>query len=84
VRSTIPAVLKILLATAVMAAVAWGLQVLLGHIPLFSLQHLLGQLLTVVVAGGLAAGIYLGLVLLLRVEEVGLVKTALLAKLGRK
>src|SRR6266487_4619157 len=84
VLSTIPVVLKILLATAVMAAVALGLQLLLGHIPLFSLQHLLGQLLTVLVAGGLVAGIYLGLVFLLRVEEVGLVKTALLAKLGRK
>src|SRR6266852_9109084 len=83
-RSTIPTVLKILLSTAVMLAVAWGLQVLLGHIPLFSLQHLLGQLLTVLVAGGLAGGIYLGLVLLLRVEDVGLVKTAILAKLGRK
>src|SRR6266567_874430 len=73
VRSTIPTVLKILLSSAIMVAVAWGLQLLLGHIPLFSLQHLLGQLLTVLVAGGLAGGVY-----------VGLVKTALLAKLGRK
>jgi len=84
VRSTIPAILKILLATAVMVAVAWGLQLWLGRVPLFSLQHLLGQLLTVLVAGSLAGGVYLGLVLLLRVEEVGLVKSALLAKLGRK
>jgi hypothetical protein len=40
--------------------------------------------LTVVIAGGLAAGVYLGGVLLLRVEEVGLLKGVVMAKLGKK
>jgi hypothetical protein len=40
--------------------------------------------LTVAIAGGLAVVVYLGAVLLLRIEEIGLVKGAVLAKLGRK
>ncbi len=84
VRETLPVLLKILVATAVMVVVAWGVQLLLGHVALFSLNHLLGQLLTVAVAGGLAAVVYVGGVLLLRVEEVGLVKRAVLGKLGRR
>ncbi len=84
IREMIPAVLKILVATAVMVAVAWGTQLLLGHIALFSLSRLSGRLLTVVVAGGLASLVYLGCVLVLRVEEVGLVKEAVMAKLGRR
>jgi len=84
IREMIPALLKIFVATAALIAVAWGLQVLLGHSALFSLGHLLGQLLTVVVAGGLAGAVYIGIVLLLRVEEVALVKGAILAKLGRR
>jgi len=84
IRETIPVLLKILAATAVMVVVAWGAQVLLAHIALFSLSHLLGQVLTVIVAGGLATIVYIGGVLLLRVEEVSLVKGAILAKLGRR
>jgi putative peptidoglycan lipid II flippase len=82
-RTMVPFVLKILLATAVMVALAWGLQLLLGHVALFSLAKLTGRLLTVLVAGGLAAAAYFGLVLLFKVEEIGLLKGALLAKLGR-
>lgn len=84
VRKTIPAVLKILAATAAMVALAWGLQVALGHVSLFSPGTLLGRLLTVVLVGCLATGVYIGGVLLLKVEEVGLLKGAVLAKLGRK
>jgi putative peptidoglycan lipid II flippase len=84
IREATSAVLKILLATAVMVAVAWGVQVLLGHVAVFSLSHLLGQLLTVVVAGGLAVIVYVGCVLLLRVEEVGLVRNVVQAKLGKR
>lgn len=84
VREIVPTLLKILVATAAMVAVAWGAQVLLAHIGLFSLDRLLGQLLTVTIAGGLAVVVYLGGVLLLRIEEVGLVKGAVMAKLGRK
>jgi putative peptidoglycan lipid II flippase len=84
IREMIPTVLKILVATTAMVAVAWGVQLLLGHIGLFSLNRLLGQFLTVGVAGGLAAVIYICGVLVLRVEEVRLVKGAVLAKLRRK
>jgi hypothetical protein len=76
--------LKILLATAAMVAIAWGTQIILGHFKAFSLDRLFGQLLTVAVAGGLAVLVYLGAVLLLRIEEVGLVKGAVMAKLGRR
>ncbi len=84
VREVIPAVLKILVATAAMVAVAWGLQVLLGHTALFSLDRLLGQILTVVVVGAVAVGVYLSGVSLLRVEEIGLMKGIVLARLGRR
>ena len=50
----------------------------------FSLNRLVGQFLTVAIAGGLAVFVYLGAVLLLRIEEIGLVKDAIMAKLGRK
>jgi putative peptidoglycan lipid II flippase len=83
IREMIPTVLKILVATAAMVAVAWGVQLLLGHIGLFSLDRLSGKLLTVTVAGGLAVVVYISGVLVLRVEEVRLVKGAVMAKLGR-
>ena len=84
VREVIPAALKILAATAAMVVVAWGLQVFLGQTQLFSLNHLLGQFLTVVVVGCVAVGVYIGGVLLLRVEEIGLMKGVVLAKLGKR
>ncbi len=84
VREVIPAGLKILVATVAMVAVAWGLQLLLGHTALFSLNHLLGQFLTVVVVGCVAVGVYIGGVLLLKVEEIGLMKGIVLAKLGKR
>ncbi|HZO72154.1 MAG TPA: lipid II flippase MurJ [Ktedonobacteraceae bacterium] len=84
IRPMIPTVLKILLATAVMVAVAWGLQAVMGHVQLFSLNTFLGQLSTVVIAGGLAAAAYFAVALVLKVEEVGLLKGVVLAKLGRK
>lgn len=84
IRETLPTILKILLAATIMVAVAWTLQILLGHISVFSLSHLLGRLLTVLIAGGLASLVYFASVLLLRVEEVGLLKNALMAKLGKR
>lgn len=84
VRQTIPTVLKIALAAALMFAAAWGLQLLLSHVGLFALSHLSGDLLTLIVAGGIAALVYVGGVLLLRVEEVGMVRDAVLAKLGKR
>lgn len=82
-REIMPAFLKISAATIAMVAVAWGLQVLLGHIRLFSLNHLSGQFLTVLVPGLVAVGVYTGGVLLLRVEEVGMMKRIVMAKLGK-
>ncbi len=82
VRETMPTILKILLAATGMLVVAWGLQALLGHAALFSLNTILGQLLTIIVVGGIAGMVYIGGVLLLRVEEVALVRNAVMAKLG--
>lgn len=84
VREVMPAALKILLATAAMVAVAWALQLLLGNFSLFSLNHLSGQFLTVVVVGLIASAVYTGGVMILRVEELGMMKGIVLAKLGRK
>lgn len=83
-RAVIPAALKICAAAALMVAVVWGLQAVFSYVPLFSLAHLRGQFLTVIVAGIIATIVYFGCVLLLRVEEVGLLKTVILAKLGRR
>jgi hypothetical protein len=67
-----------------MVTIAWGAQIILAHFKVFSLDRLIGQFLTVAIAGGLAVLVYLGVVLLLRIEEIGLVKDAVIAKLGRK
>ncbi len=84
VRKMLPAVGKILLSTVAMIAVAWGLLTLLQQVTLLTQHGFVGQLVILVVAGGLAAGVYFGGVLLLKVEEVYLLKGAVLAKLGRK
>ena len=83
-REIISAFLKISAATIAMVTVAWVLQVLLGHIRLFSLNHLTGQFLTVLVSGLVAVVVYVGGVLLLRVEEVGMMKGIVMAKLGKR
>ncbi len=83
-RKTLPTLLKIGAAAILMAAAAWGAQVLLGSIPFFSLDHFLGQLFTLLVAGGIATAIYLGAIILFKVEEINLVKGAVMAKLGKR
>jgi len=83
-REIIPAFLKISAATTAMVIIAWGLQVLLAHVGLFSLNHLSGQFLVVTVVGLVAVGVYIGGVMLLRVEEVGLMKGIVMTKLGRR
>jgi len=40
--------------------------------------------LTIIVVGGIAGMVYIGGVLLLRVEEVALVRNAVIAKLGNR
>ncbi len=84
IRETLPTVLKVLVVTSAMVGAAWGAQVLLSHISVFSLDTLLGSLLTVIVAGGLAVVVFFGGVLLLKVEEINMLKGAILAKLGRR
>jgi putative peptidoglycan lipid II flippase len=79
-----PTLAKILLATAVMVGIAWGLQAAFAQIGLFSLHTLWGRLLTVVIAGAISAATYFGIVTALKVEEVVLLKGAVLAKLGKK
>ncbi|HEY7416819.1 MAG TPA: lipid II flippase MurJ, partial [Ktedonobacteraceae bacterium] len=83
-RKAAPALLKVLLATAAMVGVAWGLQIVLGPVQIFSLGHFTGRLLTVVVVAVCATVTYFGLVMVFKVEEVGLLKGAVIAKLGRK
>jgi putative peptidoglycan lipid II flippase len=82
-RGIVPALLKILLATAVLILVAWGLQYGLAH-ALSSVDTFIRSLIIVVVAGGVAGGIYFGLLVLLKVEEVSLLKGAVMAKLGKR
>ena len=84
IRRTLPAILKICAAAVLMGLVAWGTMALLSHVALFSLNHLLGQFLTLIVAGGLASVVYFGAILLFKVEEISLLKGAILAKLGRR
>ena len=87
IRQMLPALLKICLATLAMVAVGWGGQLLLGQLSFFRLGEntsLIARLLMVIIVGGLAAGVYIGMVILLKVEEVGLVKSAVLAKLGKR
>ena len=84
IRTSLPTILKICVAAAAMGLVTWGALVLLGHVSLFSLQHIRGQLLTMIVAGVLAIAVYVGAVLLLRVEEIHMLKGAIMAKLGKR
>ncbi len=83
-RKMLPALLKILLATAVMVALAWGLQQGLNQFSFFAHPTFLSRLITIILVGGLAATAYFAVVILLKVEEVALVKGAVLAKLGKK
>jgi putative peptidoglycan lipid II flippase len=83
-RSIVPALLKIAVATLLMVIVTWLILLGLSHIKLFSLNSFVGSLLTVVVAGGIAAGVYVSGVMLLQVEEVSILKGAFMAKLGKR
>jgi putative peptidoglycan lipid II flippase len=84
VRRLLPALAKILLATAALVAVAWGTQALLAMVPFFSMTTLKGRVLTLIISGGLAAATYFGGVLLLRVEEIHTLKGVVLAKFGKR
>ena len=77
---------KILIATAVLVVVAWGLQWFFAqsHLHIFSLDWFVGRLLIVVIAGGLATVAYFVVAMVLKIEEVALLKGAVLAKLGKR
>ncbi len=83
-RTTLPAILKIVAATAAMVVVAWTLQTLMGRYALFSLGTLRGQIATMLIAGGAAVAVYVAGVSLLKVEEAALLRGAVRAKLGKK
>ncbi|GLV57446.1 putative lipid II flippase MurJ [Dictyobacter sp. S3.2.2.5] len=83
-RGILPALLKMLVATAVMVAVAWGLQLGLGYLHLFASSSFISSLVTVIIAGGIGAIVYFALVIVFKVEEVSMLKGAVLAKLGKK
>jgi len=80
----VPTIAKLLLAAATMVAIAWGLQVVLAPVALFSTTSFLGRLLTVLIVGVIAGSVYFGVVILLKVEEVTMLKGALMAKLGKR
>ncbi|MGH2478670.1 MAG: murein biosynthesis integral membrane protein MurJ, partial [Ktedonobacteraceae bacterium] len=84
IRASLPTILKICVAATAMGLVTWGALMLLDHVSLFSLQHIRCHLLTVIVAGVLAIAVYIGAVLLLKVEEIHMLKGAIMAKLGKK
>jgi putative peptidoglycan lipid II flippase len=75
--------LKIGLAATLMGFAAWGVLLGLDHIALFSLDHFLGQILTLLVAGGAAVVVYFGCIFLFKVEEVHLIRTVIRTKLKR-
>jgi putative peptidoglycan lipid II flippase len=74
---------RIGLAAAGMAAVCWSLLTVLPRLSasLFSLHHLAGQVLTVLLVGGAGAGVYFLLAAWLRVEEVHLLRNMLRSRL---
>jgi|SRR5690349_15014777 len=80
----LPTLFKIILSAIMMALAIWGTLFLMSLSPMFSLVTFNGQFLTVLVAGIVATVTYFGSILLLRVEEIALLKQAILAKLGRK
>lgn len=77
---------RIAVAAAGMAALCWGLLYVLPRVSpsLFSLDHLTGQLLTVVLVGGAGAVVYVALASWLGVGEVRLLGGILRSKLGRQ
>ncbi len=74
---------KICLASIIMGAVCWGLLQLVSPLSLFSLQHLSGQILTVVVTAGGGALAYFALVHAFGLEEVRLLGGIVRRRLGR-
>jgi putative peptidoglycan lipid II flippase len=83
IRKMIPTVAKIVLASALLLGVAWGIQLLLSMFSPFFTHSFFGSLITLILAGGLGVAAFAACVLALKVEEVNLLKGAVLKKLGR-
>ena len=73
---------KIALASAIMGAVCWGVLQLVSGLALFSLNHLSGQLLTVLVTAGSGALVYFLLAHLLGLQEVRLLGSIVRRRFG--
>jgi putative peptidoglycan lipid II flippase len=74
---------KICLAAAIMGALCWLLLHLVSPLPLFGLDHLTGQLLTVAVTAGAGTLAYLALIRLFGLEEMRLLVSIIRRRLGR-
>jgi putative peptidoglycan lipid II flippase len=74
---------KICLSAALMGALCWLLLHLVSPLPLFSLAHLTGQLLTVAVTAGAGTLAYFALVHLLGLEEVRLLGSIIRRRLEK-
>jgi putative peptidoglycan lipid II flippase len=84
IRTTIPTILKICFAALLMGISAWAVQLGLANVALFSLKSIVGQFLTLILAGGIAVVIYFGTILLFKVEEITMLRGIVRAKLVRK
>ena len=84
-RGLVGGLARLGLAAAGMTAVCWILLALLPRLSasLFSLQHLAGQLLTVLLVGGAGTCVYFVLAAWLRVEEVHTLGTIVRRRLSR-
>jgi putative peptidoglycan lipid II flippase len=76
---------RIALAGAAMAAVCWGLLLLLPHLSatFFATDHVLGNLVTVVVVGLAGLAVYFVVAGQLRLSEIGMLGTLARSRLGR-
>jgi putative peptidoglycan lipid II flippase len=83
IRNNLLVFLKIGVSATLMGFAAWGMLLILNNIALFSLSHFIGQLLTLLVAGGIAVVVYFGAIFLFKVEEVRLIRTVILTKLKK-
>jgi putative peptidoglycan lipid II flippase len=84
IRKTIPTILKICFAALLMGVAAWAVQLGLANVALFSLKSIIGQFLTLIIAGGIAVIVYFGTILLFKVEEITMLRGIVRAKLVRK
>jgi putative peptidoglycan lipid II flippase len=74
---------KICLASAIMGGVCWLLLHLVSPLALFSLQHVAGQLLTVLITAGSGTLVYFALIHFFGLEEVRLLSGLVRRRLGR-